>query len=162
MKFLNFFPILGDNFDLPGSGFSIRIPNTVSIAVIPERCPDCQVPRSLAGSAQDRARLPPDHAARARHLWRKARQISKSNLLSYGFFIKWFAYTELWWHVNAKSIPAVDSFQGFIMFGPVFRIRIRIHQIHMFLGPPESGSGLLLLDFLSLKNDVNVPAKSNK
>ncbi len=64
---------------------------------------------------------------------------------------------------------------------PVLRIWIRIGRIHVF-GPPGSESGSesfchhakivrktliptvsrLLFDFLSLKNDVNVPSKSNK
>ncbi len=61
------------------------------------------------------------------------------------------------------------------------RIRIRIHRIHIFLGIPDPkpstilllsnkivGKTLILtvlwlfLDFLCLKNDVNVPSKSNK
>jgi hypothetical protein len=29
----SFFPLLGDNFDLPGSGFPVLIRNTVTIAV---------------------------------------------------------------------------------------------------------------------------------
>ncbi len=70
------------------------------------------------------------------------------------------------------------------------RIRIRIHRIHMFLGLPDPDPDPLVramdpdpdpsttmknsrknlvsyyfvtpFDFLSLKNDVNVPSKSNK
>ncbi len=67
-------------------------------------------------------------------------------------------------------------------FSSVLQIRIRVHWIHMFLGLPDRDQrvrgmdpgpaldlglaldpGLALdLDFLSLKNDVNVPSKSKK
>ncbi len=58
----------------------------------------------------------------------------------------------------------------------VLRIRIRI-RIHMFLGLPDPDPSIImqnskknldscyfvtLFDFLSLKNDVNVPSKSKK
>ncbi len=83
------------------------------------------------------------------------------------------------------SLPCCHT----LMLKPVFRIRIRIHRIKKVLGAPgsgsttqsyESGSGSfyhqakivrktlipsvlwLLLDFLSLKNYVNVLSKSNK
>jgi hypothetical protein len=58
-------------------------------------------------------------------------------------------------------------------------LRIRIHRIHMFLGHPDPDFSIIsscknskenlgsycfvtLFDFLSLKNDVNVPSKSNR
>ncbi len=77
--------------------------------------------------------------------------------------------------VYYQGIFVVGTFTS--IFKTVFRIRI--HRIHMFLGLPDSDPDLLysgknfkknlkfycfvtFLDFLSLKNDVNVPSKSNK
>ncbi len=116
MKFLHFFPLLlGEGQFWPAWIRDrirwkdwIRIRNTVSIAVIPERCPGCQVPRSLAGCAQDRARLPPDHAARARHLWRKACQISKSNLVVNQFIVEKKSPQHI--HVHRYIIYMIESY----------------------------------------------------
>jgi hypothetical protein len=73
MKFLNFFPLFGGTILTcldpdPESQSGLETRKYCSHKFISEPCPGCQVPRSLAGCAQDRARLPPDHAARARHL----------------------------------------------------------------------------------------------
>ncbi len=91
------------------------------------------------------------------------------------------------WNQYYASGPGLGSKR----FWAVFQIRIRIHPIHMFLGLPDPDPLIrsmdpdpdpsiillsskivrktlistvlwLFLDFLSLKNDVNVPSKSNK
>jgi hypothetical protein len=56
--------------------------------------------------------------------------------------------------------PLIDEQQS-NFFKAVFRIRIRIHRIHVFF-VFESYYFVTLFDFLSLKNNVNIPSKSKK
>ncbi len=119
-KIPSFFPLFGDTIDLHGSGSgsgfpnrirwkdwiwirnieSIAVTNVLSLNVVPTvRChdPSLAVRKTALACLQIMLRVLGIYEGKR-----------KSNLRFYGFFIKWFAYTELWWHVNAKSIPAVD------------------------------------------------------
>ncbi len=99
---------------------------------------------------------------------------------------KWAILVHRFLPLLAESISLNSSFQwetvtdglNQAVLQPVFRIRI--HRIHMFLGlqDPDPDPSIImqknskknldslyfvtLFDFLSLKNDVNVPSKSNK
>jgi hypothetical protein len=135
----------GDSIDLPGSasGFPIRIRNT-KLLMLSQIHPytlswmsGATIPRWLCA----RPRSPASRSCCACSASMKESapnfKIKFNILFLLIFHQNDFTYTELWQHMIAKSIPAVDwlTFQGFIMFrlGTVLRIRAILIRIWILL-----------------------------